>query len=150
MKITFSHRFEAAHRFLEASTKCSTPHGHTWWVHLTLEHKIESLLPNKNYIENFSLLKKKWKDFIDVHLDHHFFLNSKDPLKNSIISLIPDARLKLTPGDPTTEAIALILFNKAKEVFKTFEELEPCSLKLQETPTNAVEVSDAIKGFNFL
>ena len=150
MKIIFSHRFEAAHRFLGASTKCSTPHGHTWWVHLTLEHSIKSLHPDKNYIEDFKSLKKKWRSFIDNHLDHHFFLNSKDPLKDSILNLVPEVRLKLTPGDPTTEALALILFNKAEELFNNFEGLKASSLKLQETPTNAIEVDQSIDGFHFL
>jgi 6-pyruvoyltetrahydropterin/6-carboxytetrahydropterin synthase len=150
VKITFSHRFEAAHRFLDASTKCSTPHGHTWWVHLTLEHDSSSLKPDKNYIEDFGPLKAEWRAFIDNHLDHHLFLNSKDPLKDSIKELIPGARLKLTPGDPTTEALALILFNAASDIFSTFEGLRPCSVKLQETPTNAIEVDQSVEGFSFL
>ena len=150
MKITFSHRFEAAHRFLDAQTKCSTPHGHTWWIHLTLEHKLDNMQSGKNYAEDFGPLKKEWRAFIDSQLDHHFFLNSKDPLKDYILKLIPDARLKLTPGDPTTEAIALILFNKAEEIFKPFNGIKPFSIKLQETPTNAVEVDKSLESFQFL
>jgi len=150
MKMTFSHRFEAAHRFLDAASKCSTPHGHTWWVHITLEHDSKNLQAGKNYIEDFGPIKKKWRAFIDDHLDHHFFLNANDPLKESIESLIPEARLKITPGDPTTEALALIFFNKANEIFKEFEGLRPHSLKLQETPTNAVEVNEFLSEYQFL
>lgn len=150
MKITFSHRFEAAHRFLESSSKCSTPHGHTWWTHLTLEHDSSLLQENKNYLEDFGPLKAKWKRFIDEELDHHFFLNSEDPLKDSVLSLHPEARLKLTPGDPTTEALASIFFNKAHEIFMDFKGIKPFSLKLQETPTNAIEVNEVIDRFCFV
>ncbi|MCJ8277530.1 MAG: 6-carboxytetrahydropterin synthase [Bdellovibrionales bacterium] len=150
MKISFSHRFEAAHRFLGASTKCSTPHGHTWWVHLSLAHDVKDLKPEKNYIEDFAPLKKEWRKFIDNELDHHIFLNCKDPLVEALGVITPDARVKLTAGDPTTEALALILFNKAKEIFKNFEGLEPTSLKLQETPTNAIEVDRSVDDFQFL
>jgi len=150
MKINFSHRFEAAHRFLESSTKCSTPHGHTWWVHLCLEHASSTLQADKNYLEDFGPLKSKWSKFIDEELDHHFFLNSNDPLKEALLAIHKESRLKLTPGDPTTEALALILFNKAQEIFKDFKNLKPHSLKLQETPTNAIEVNEVIDRFHFL
>ncbi len=136
----FSHRFEAAHRFMDASSKCSTPHGHTWWVHLGLEHKTSKIQKNKNYAEDFGPLKKSWRHFIDEELDHHFFVNKNDPLIEALKEHIPKARLKFTNGDPTTEALALILLNKAKEIFKAFKGIEPTTLKLQETPTNAIEV----------
>lgn len=150
MNLSFSYRFEAAHRFINSSTKCSTPHGHTWWVHLTLEHEDSLALNPKNFAEDFSDLKSKWKKFIDEELDHHFFLNSKDPLKNELLKISPESRLKCTEGDPTTEALALILFNHAWSFFENHAFIRPKSLKLQETPTNAVEVNQRFKTLKFL
>jgi 6-pyruvoyl-tetrahydropterin synthase len=97
---------------------------------------------NKNYLEDFGPLKKNWRNYIDEELDHHFFINKDDPLIEALKECIPKARLKFTNGDPTTEALALILLNKAKNIFKSFKSIKPTTLKLQETPTNAIEVQE--------
>lgn len=150
MNLSFSYRFEAAHRFINSSTKCSTPHGHTWWVHLTLEHEDALALNSQNFAEDFSNLKSKWKNYIDEEMDHHFFLNAKDPLKHELLKISPESRIKCTEGDPTTEALALILFNQAWTFFEDHPFIKPKCLKLQETPTNAVEVQIRFKDLKFL
>ena len=150
MNLSFSYRFEAAHRFINSSTKCSTPHGHTWWVHLTLEHEDSLALNSQNFAEDFTSLKSKWKNYIDEEMDHYFFLNSKDPLKKELLKISPESRIKCTEGDPTTEALALTLFNQAWIFFEEHPFIKPKSLKLQETPTNSVEVYNRFKDLKFL
>ena len=150
MNLSFSYRFEAAHRFINPSTKCSTPHGHTWWVHLTLEHEDNLALNPQNFAEDFTNLKTKWKNYIDEEMDHYFFLNSKDPLKKELLKITPNSRIKCTEGDPTTEALALILFNIAWGFFEDHAFIKPKCLKLQETPTNSVEVYNRFKELKFI
>ncbi len=113
MKLSFRYRFEAAHRFTDASSKCATPHGHSWYVTLNLSHKPESINLDRNFAVDFSDLKKEWRKFVDEELDHHFFINSNDPLFSYLTQLGQNLRLKKTPGDPTTELLASVFYKKA-------------------------------------
>jgi 6-pyruvoyl tetrahydropterin synthase/QueD family protein len=139
--LSFRYRFEAAHRFTDASSKCSTPHGHSWWVSLQLKHSAQDIDLEKNFAADFKDLKRGWKTFIDEELDHFFFLNSEDPLGPMLLSMDPNIRLKKTPGDPTTELLASLFFKKAEELFKNVDFIQVDSILLEETPTNSVRVS---------
>lgn len=141
MNLSFRYRFEAAHRFTDASSKCSTPHGHSWWATLNLSHEASAIDTEKNFAADFKDLKTEWKTFIDEHLDHHFFANSEDPLLTALHSIDQDLRIKKTPGDPTTEVLACLLFKKAESLFKETSFIQVDSILLEETPTNSVRVS---------
>ena len=138
MELNFKYRFEAAHRFTDASSKCSTPHGHTWWTTLTLEHSSSDINLDKNFATDFKDLKSGWKKFIDNELDHHFFLNADDTLANYLFETEPNLNIKLTPGDPTTEVLAALFFRKAEGLLKNFNHVTVSSLLLEETPTNSI------------
>ena len=141
MELKFRYRFEAAHRFTDASSKCSTPHGHSWWVTLSLSHNVAAIDLERNFAIDFTDLKKEWRKFIDEELDHHFFVNSKDPLLKALNLLGQSLRIKETPGDPTTELLASIFFKKAENIFKKNNIINVQSVLLEETPTNSVKVS---------
>ncbi|MGH1468965.1 MAG: 6-pyruvoyl trahydropterin synthase family protein [Bdellovibrionales bacterium] len=141
MILSFRYRFEAAHRFTDASSKCSTPHGHSWWVTLSLSHEASAVDLNKNFAADFKDLKTDWKNFIDEEMDHFFFANSEDPLIASLNTINPDLRIKKTPGDPTTEVLASLLFKKAESLFLKSSAINVDSILLEETPTNSVRVS---------
>jgi len=141
MELSFKYRFEAAHRFTDANSKCSTPHGHTWWVTLSLEHEISDIDLSNNFATDFKDLKSGWRKFVDEELDHHFFLNSKDSLAEYLLSSQPDLNIKLTPGDPTTEVLAALFFKKAESLLKAFSHIRVSSLLLEETPTNSIRVN---------
>ncbi len=140
MILSFRYRFEAAHRFIKTSTKCSTPHGHSWWVTLSLSHKASTINLEKNFTQDFKNLKPHWKTFIDEELDHFFFINSKDPLLKALNTIDPNLRIKKTPGDPTTEILASLLFKKAESIFKDNTFIDVDSILLEETSTNSVKV----------
>ena len=140
MELSFKYRFEAAHRFTDAGSKCSTTHGHTWWVTLNLSHKAQYIDLSKNFATDFKDLKKDWRSFIDRDLDHHFFLNSQDNLAHHLKEMEPNLNLKLTPGDPTTEVLASLFFKKAQGLLKHLKHIEVLSILLEETPTNSVLV----------
>lgn len=140
MELSFRYRFEAAHRFTDASSKCATPHGHSWWVTLCLSHESSDINLDKNFAVDFSDLKKEWRKFVDEELDHYFFLNSKDPILQSLKTLGHQLRIKETPGDPTTEVLSCLFFKKAESLFKESEVIRVESILLEETPTNSVRV----------
>lgn len=140
MNLNFRYRFEAAHRFTDASSKCSTPHGHSWWVTLSLSHEASAVDLENNFATDFKDLKKEWKVFIDEELDHFFFANSEDPLITSLNNIDPNLRIKKTPGDPTTEVLASLFFKKAESIFKNNSLIRVDSILLEETLTNSVKV----------
>lgn len=140
MDVNFRYRFEAAHRFTDVSSKCSTPHGHTWWLTLCLSHESSDINLEKNFATDFKDLKSGWKSFVDNELDHHFFLNSEDSLANHLRETEPNLNIKLTPGDPTTEVLAALFFRKAESLLGQFEHIEVSSVLLEETPTNSIRI----------
>lgn len=140
MEITFKRRFEAAHRFIKSNSKCATPHGHTWWITLTLNHSPNLIQNEINFSYDFKHLKKDWHKYVDEELDHHFFVNAEDPLLNYLKELQPDLLITSTDGDPTTETLALTFLKKALQIFSDFKGVEVKSLYLEETPTNGVRV----------
>lgn len=141
MTLSFRYRFEAAHRLPGAKSRCSTPHGHSWWVTLSLKHSSSDIDLKTNFAEDFSELKKDWKIFVDEELDHFFFANSEDPLISFLNELEPSMRIKKIPGDPTTEVLASLFFKKAESLFKNNDVIKVESILLEETPTNSVRVS---------
>jgi len=141
MNLNFKYRFEAAHRFTDANSKCSTPHGHTWWVTLTLSHESADIDLANNFATDFKDLKSGWKRFVDNELDHHFFLNSSDSLASYLEKTEPNLNVKLTPGDPTTEVLAALFLKKAESILGGLNHISVNSILLEETPTNSVLIN---------
>lgn len=92
-------------------------------------------------VVDFADLKAQWKQFVDQTLDHSFFCNSKDPLIEPLRKIHPESRLLLLPGDPTTELLSLLFYNKAKVMTEAspFKDLVRVSgVTVEETPTNSL------------
>lgn len=141
IELEFTYRFEAAHRFTQGSTKCCTPHGHTWYARLTLTPR-ESSLDSQQMVQEFSQAKKEWKSFIQDFVDHRFFHHQADPILGSLRAHIPGFRGLEFPGDPTTEFIAALFLRKAHQLYKN-SKLIPTKIELQETPTNTVSLQSS-------
>lgn len=141
MVLKFRYRFEAAHRFLKAdSLACMTPHGHSWHATLALRFK-GSDLNDAQMTAEFSKLKQDWKVFVDQCLDHSYLHNINDPVAEVLKNTQAQCRLLPFPGDPTTEVIALFIFNKMETCLQNgpFSELfEVAEIYLEETPTNSI------------
>ena len=115
-KLEFTRRFSMAHRLLNGGhIKCATPHGHNEYVTVTLEAvKPEPLDGAANMVEPFALAKRRWHKWIDSHVDHAFHLSDSDPLLGYFQTHEPDklALILVTPGDPTTEVLAVCFMAK--------------------------------------
>jgi len=138
MEIEFTYRFEAAHRFTKGSTKCSTPHGHTWYVTLSFFSEPQHL-NSQQMIEEFSVLKEVWKTFILETVDHSFFHHYADPILPALKDFVPGFRGLVFPGDPTTELIAALFLKKALTFYKN-SKVQPVKILIQETETNGVSL----------
>ncbi len=140
MILEFTYRFEAAHRFLNTeSTPCMTPHGHTWYATLGLEYLGKNLNANQ-MTQEFATLKGQWKTLITETLDHSYLHNINDPIIE-VLQKESNPRLLPFPGDPTTESIALLLFNKMNLLFQSNQSqsnFQVSFIKIQETPTNSI------------
>jgi len=145
MELRFKYRFEAAHRFTQStSPACMTPHGHTWYA--TLHIKTSGGLNQNDMSVEFQQVKSEWKSLITQVFDHSFLVNQSDPLLEALAQIHPSARLIAFPGDPTTELIALLLFNKC-EAFMAHspwkQQLTVTGITIDETPTNTIHCDRA-------
>ncbi|PIT98686.1 MAG: hypothetical protein COT74_13370 [Bdellovibrionales bacterium CG10_big_fil_rev_8_21_14_0_10_45_34] len=153
MEIIFRRRFEAAHRLVEGRNKntlCSQPHGHSWNVSVSIGLEKNFQLNGKdNIMLPFESLKSKWHSWIDHQLDHAFFCNVRDPLKEFLLVDNPKGRLVVFQGDPTTEMIAFCMSQKLRVfLLEISEDLEFKWLQLDETLTNSVKIDrDMSNGF---
>jgi len=145
-EMTFTRKFEAAHRLIAVDggkSKCAQPHGHTWYVTVYLEPTEKKPLDNnENTLVLFSQAKKKWHEWIDNHIDHAFFFNSKDPMLNFMKEDLPEGRHLVSPGDPTTEMLAVLFKSKLDAILSDDDMPLKCErLHIQETPTNGITFS---------
>lgn len=143
MEIEITRKWEGAHRLIEGESKnslCSLPHGHTWYVTALFRPKDNFLFNGReNLLSPFENLKSRWHYWIDQHIDHGIFLNSKDPMIEFLYAENPKSRIIKTPGDPSTEMIACLFKSKLECFLKADKVPVNCQqIKIQETPTNSV------------
>jgi 6-pyruvoyltetrahydropterin/6-carboxytetrahydropterin synthase len=126
--------FEAAHRLIENySGKCTNNHGHSWVIKLSVE---SAILDNKGMVIDFQEMKNL-KNWIDEELDHATILWENDPMCNYILD--SGQRLFRTKGNPTSERIGEIIFNKASEMFNNGQIKVVC-VEVAETCTSAAMI----------
>ncbi len=141
--LIFSRRYAMAHRFVAGlSEKCAVPHGHNEVVTVTLQAVSPSALDGgANMVMPFERAKATWHRWIDDQVDHSFHLSADDPLLDWFKAREPHrlARILVTPGDPTTEALAACFAAKISAFLAADGGLLVCtSIQIEETPTNIV------------
>ena len=106
-ELSFSRRFEAAHRLsMESDPVCSNIHGHSWnirWHYCFKDSEHNILDSPKGFFFNFSELKKKFSAYLSKHYDHAVLLNKKDAIARDI----KHSKVVLYSKDPTTEIVCL-------------------------------------------
>ena len=149
--LEFTRRFSMAHRLLEiGSTKCAMIHGHNEFVTITMENTNGRRVDwgHSNIAIQFADAKRKWHDWIDNVVDHALQLGHNDPLLQTFMKNEPERihRIVVTPGDPTTEIMCLLLAYKCSVFLKGLD-LTITKVELEETPTNKVTFHDPIGEF---
>ncbi len=140
-RLEIEHNAEAAHRFFHAksSSKCRSIHGHRWRIILTLK---AADVNEEGMVIEFGELKAAWRTWLDTHLDHSLMLHVADPMVQAIRDVEPQSRLFLTLGDPTTENVARLLYEKAVAVLQDLHYADVVQverLRLEETQVNCAE-----------
>ena len=140
--LEFTRRYAMAHRLLATnSPKCAIPHGHNEYVTVRLVPVSSFRFSDANSIAPFELVKQRWHQWIDDHVDHALHLGEDDPLigyfREHEPALLP--QIMTFQGDPTTEALAACFWLKLS-VFVAAEQLPFTvrEVRIQETPTNTV------------
>ena len=140
--LEFTRRYAMAHRLLATkSPKCAIPHGHNEFVTVRLDPLAQFRFSAANSAAPFELVKRRWHQWIDEHVDHALHLGEADPLIDFFREREP-ARLPQImtfQGDPTTEALAACFWLKLS-AFVADDKL-PFSVRevrVEETPTNTV------------
>ncbi len=137
-KLEFTYRFETAHRFTKGSSKCATPHGHSWYATLGFSTNSD-VLNDKDMVEDFYKLKQDWKTFITETADHSFMHHHEDPILPALQEFVADFRGLPFPCDPTTEIIAALFLAKGRKLCSN-QNFQPTSIVIKETPTNQVSL----------
>ena len=149
VRLNFSRRYSMAHRLLhDPSSKCLTPHGHDEVVTITLRPLTAMALGAGNMSASFAEAKGAWHAWIDDWVDHALQLNAEDPLLGYFQANEPNqlTRIMVFRGDPTTEALAIAFFRKLSVLLAAQGLFAVEELSVQETPTNAVTVTEADVG----
>lgn len=137
--IEIGHNFETAHRLADprSPTKCQSIHGHSWWVTVTIEaDRLDSL----DMVVEFGAFKRAWRKWLDGTIDHALVVREDDPVADAILAVLPGQRLFRMEANPSTEAMAELLYREATRVLKSV----PCEVParvskvhVQETRVNA-------------
>ena len=150
--LVFSRRFAMGHRLIAGSSeKCALPHGHNEVVSVTLRAAAPGPLDGTaNMVEPFERAKASWHRWIDEHVDHALQLSAADPLLGWFLREEPGraARILVTPGDPTTEVLAVCMMAKISALLVADGGRLVCAeIRVEETPTNTVVFSGDPAGF---
>jgi 6-pyruvoyltetrahydropterin/6-carboxytetrahydropterin synthase len=151
-RIAIEHTFETAHRLPHLDGKCTSLHGHSWRVAITVT---APCLSDDVTVVEFGALKAGVRQWIDSHLDHGTMLGSGDPLVEPLTALgckvfrfgIDEsvAEHETMAADlawPTVEAVAVLLRRVSQHVLTAL----PCAaaarvgrVVVRETHLNSAE-----------
>lgn len=97
-------QFCAGHRVLNHESKCANPHGHNY---VALFYAQADELDDIGRVIDFSVLKEKIGNWIDVFWDHTFIVNEKDHEMREALAIVESNKEPfLAPFNPTAENMA--------------------------------------------
>jgi len=127
-------RWEAAHRICEGyDRKCSHNHGHSWCARITVRLRPDAELNTVGFVIDFDDLDRVG-EWINDHWDHATLVADTDlPLLNFLQQ--QGQRHYVIQGNPTSERICQILFDKARQIIED-ERVEVWEVWVRETCTS--------------
>ena len=106
--------FDSGHRLLNYDGKCAYPHGHTYRAEIFISAKA---LDSVGLVFDFTELKGRIKDWVDINWDHAFLVNSGDSELIGALTSVSKNRLYLfSQENPSCEVIARELFLQVKRL----------------------------------
>ena len=126
-EVTRELAFCYGHRLLQYEGKCAWLHGHNGTAVLTLA---AADLDALDMVADFQVIRAGLGGWIDAELDHRMILRRDDPVLPALLDL--GEPVYVVDFNPTAEALARLLFEKARELG-----LPVTAVRLCETPTCA-------------
>lgn len=141
--LAFTRRYSMSHRLLSLyDGPCGIPHGHNEHVTVHLAAREPRGLDGRgNLVAPFHEAKSRWHAWIDNRVDHSLQLGPEDPLLAYFREREPEQlqRILVTPGDPSTEALAACFMAKITALLADQgSDLTCVRVTIEETPTNTV------------
>ena len=139
IRITKEFHFEMAHALLNYDGLCSSIHGHSYTLCVTLlgEPINDPSHPKNGMVLDFTVLKNIIKGNIIDKLDHALLLNSEVEEKTSFSAEKMFDRVVFTNYQPTCENLLIDFAYVLKDKFP--KNLQLFSLNLRETATSFAE-----------
>lgn len=138
-RVCKSIEFDAAHRLLNYSGRCSNLHGHRYRV----EFEFEGSPDSRGILVDFSLVSKLTKSWIDENWDHNTLLHKDDPLLQFInTDKLCIKNFFVCDGNPTAEYMAEYLYHKVTMISVQSKVIASLRrVRVYETPTSYAEFS---------
>tara|TARA_R110000824_G_scaffold357356_1_gene544808 strand:- start:809 stop:1234 length:426 start_codon:yes stop_codon:yes gene_type:complete len=97
------HDFSAGHKVTGHENKCRHLHGHNYRIHFTVQ--LDVGLDDIGRVLDFSSIKDRLCDWLEVQWDHRFLIYEDDPDRVVLQQHFPDD-VVITPFNPTAENMA--------------------------------------------
>lgn len=118
-RVCKSFTVESGHLLSKHPGACRFPHGHTRRVEVVLA---SDALDERDMVCDFKAIKLAVQSFID-RFDHAMAINSADPRARELRALAGERVVVFENQDPTTEAMARLVFDHLAGVLSRAEEL---------------------------
>ena len=123
-------QIDASHRLLHYKGKCANLHGHRWKVEVWVEGEPDA---TTNILIDYNVIKE-----IIGKYDHQIILNREDPMVPCIEKF---QHVITTPGDPTSELLALVIRKDLNEYCKSHGlDAEISKIRVWESPNSYAEL----------
>ena len=131
--------FCCGHRIVDHEHKCANVHGHNFNLYVYAESE---QLDELGRVIDFSVIKEKVGDWIDVHWDHSFIINRADPILMPIKDILTvNKEPYIVDFNPTAENLASYLIDKICPMLMKDTGVTVTKIELAETDNNRVIVS---------
>jgi 6-pyruvoyltetrahydropterin/6-carboxytetrahydropterin synthase len=132
--VTKELKFEAAHRLVNGYPgKCRNNHGHSWVVFISVRLLEGRRLNKYGFVKDYGDFAPL-RNWIDNNLDHATIVSDDD---DSFIAFLESDKQRLitTQGNPTSENLSKIIYDKAHELLDD-DCCEVCEVRIKETCTS--------------
>ncbi len=131
--------WEGAHRLVKGfQGKCANIHGHSFLARVTLALKPQEKLNQFDFVEDFVVFKAL-RSWVDVHFDHAMLICKDDKVMLDFL-VLQEQKHWVFYNNPTSETIALFLYNKARELYEN-ERIYVSKVEVDETCTSSARVA---------
>jgi 6-pyruvoyltetrahydropterin/6-carboxytetrahydropterin synthase len=123
---------DASHRLLHYQGKCANLHGHRWKIEVWIEGEPDA---TTGIVVDYNVISQVIKKY-----DHQIILNRDDPM---VACIGKYQQVITTPGDPTSELLALQIKNDLAEICRSKgAAVKITRIRIWESPSCFAEITE--------